>query len=103
MEASASNQDMGLDEFGLPKGDWEDSLMDTTADDLQNAMDVPLAGWAPYESLYGCAPPNSVLPKYSTIALMLNQAPTTVYYRGNGEDPLSFALRDAKATKSPKQ
>ena len=75
--------------------------MDITTADLRNAVNFPLGGWAPYESLYGCAPPNYVLSKDSTIALMLKQAPATAYYRGNDEDPLSFALRDAKATKVP--
>ena len=28
------NKDTGLDEFGLPIGDWEDFLMDITAQDL---------------------------------------------------------------------
>ena len=31
----------------------------------------------------------------------MNQAPSTVFYRGNDADPLSIALRDAKATKVP--
>ena len=43
MEDNVSIQDTGLDEFGLPKGDWGDSLMDLTAADLRNAMDSPLA------------------------------------------------------------
>ena len=34
MEDPFSKTDTGLDEFGLPKGDWEDSLMDITAEDL---------------------------------------------------------------------
>ena len=55
--------------------------MDLAADDLQNAVDFPLAGWAPYEALYGCAPPNPVLPKDSTIALLINNA--TVESLGN--------------------
>ena len=101
MEDNVSNQDVGLDEFCFPRGDWEDSLMDITADDLQNAMDFPLAGWAPYEALYGCAPPNFVLSKDSTVALLLNNSPKTIFYRGADEDPLSIALRDAKATKVP--
>ena len=46
MEDNVSIHDTGLDEFGLPRGDWEDSLVDLTAEDLQNAMDLPLAGWA---------------------------------------------------------
>ena len=46
-EDNVSNQGMDLDEFGLPKGDWEDRLLDITAEDLQNAADLPLAGWAP--------------------------------------------------------
>ena len=46
-EDAGSNHEMGLDEFGLPMGTWEDFLMDITADDLQNAANFPLAGWAP--------------------------------------------------------
>ena len=92
---------MGLDEFGLPIGDWEAFLMDLTAEDLKNAANSPLAGWAPREVLFGCAPPNPVLSKDSTIALLMNSAPSTVFYRGEDEDPLSIALRDAKATKVP--
>ena len=75
--------------------------MGLTAEDLQNAANLPLAGWAPYEDLYGCAPPTPVLSKNSTVALLMNDAPTTVFYRNNDEDPLSIALRDAKATKVP--
>ena len=41
-----SNKDTGLDEYGLPVGDWEDFLMDVCAQDLQNAVNFPLAGWA---------------------------------------------------------
>ena len=44
-EDNVSNQGTGLDEFGLPIGDWGDSLMDITADDLQNAASSPLALW----------------------------------------------------------
>ena len=47
MEDNTSNLDMGLDEFGLPRGDWDDFLMDLTEADLQNAMDFPLARRAP--------------------------------------------------------
>ena len=79
MEDNVSNQDVGLDEFGLPKGDWEDSLMDITADDLQNAMDFPLAGWAPYEALYGYAPPNLALSTDSTVALFLRNSSETIF------------------------
>ena len=42
---NASN--MGLDEHGLPLGNWEDNLMDVCEQDLQNAVNFPLAGWAP--------------------------------------------------------
>ena len=42
-----SNKDMGLDEHGLPLGDWGDYLMDVCEQDLQNAANFPLAGWAP--------------------------------------------------------
>ena len=75
--------------------------MDLTAEDLQNAVNSPLDGWAPYEVLFGRAPPISVLSKDSAIALLVNNAPSTVFYRGNDEDALSIALRDAHATKVP--
>ena len=64
-------------------------------------MDFPLAGWAPYEALYGCAPPKPVLSRDSAVASLINNAPTTIFYRGEDQDPLSIALRDAKATKVP--
>ena len=70
-------------------------------EDLQNALDFPLAGWAPYEALYGRAPPNPILSKDSAVALLINLAPTTIFYRGEDQDPLSIALRDAHATKVP--
>ena len=31
----------------------------------------------------------------------MNNAPSTVFYRGDDEDPLSIALRDAQSTKVP--
>ena len=62
MEDNVSIHDTGLDEFGLPRGDWEDSLMDLTAAVLQNAMDFPLAGWATYEVM-GVLHQNSYCPK----------------------------------------
>ena len=75
--------------------------MDLTAEDLQNAANFPLAGWALYEDLYGCAQPIPVLSADCAVALSVNNAPSTVFYRGDDEDPLSIALRDAKATKVP--
>ena len=87
-EENVSTLDTGLDEFGLPRGDWEDALMDLTAADLQNAMDFPLAGWAKCEVLYGCAPPEFVLSKDSAAALLIHDSPDTVFYRGEDQDPL---------------
>ena len=46
-----STWDRGVNEYGLPHGEWEDFLMDITAEDVQNALDYPLAGRAPYEIL----------------------------------------------------
>ena len=87
-EENVSTLDTGLDEFGLPRGDWEDALMDLTAVDLQNAMDLPLAGWAKYEVLYGCAQPKFVLFKDSAAALLIHDSPDTIFYRGEDQDPL---------------
>ena len=75
--------------------------MDLTAEDLENALDFPLAGWASCETLYGCDPPNPILSKDSAVALLINLAPTTMFYRGEDQDPLSIALRDAHAKKVP--
>ena len=75
-----SNQDTGLDEIGLPIGDWEDYLMDITAQGPQNAMNSPLAGWAPYNDLFGCDQPIPILPKDSAVALLMNDAPKTVFF-----------------------
>ena len=44
-------------------------LIDRTAEDLHNALDLPLEEWAPYEAFYGRAPPNSILSKDSAVAL----------------------------------
>ena len=75
--------------------------MDLTAEDLQNAMDLPLAGWAKYEALYGCAQPKFVLFKDSAAALLIHDSPDTICYRGEDQDPLSIALCDAHASKVP--
>ena len=93
--------DWGMNEYGFPRGEWEDFLMDVTVDDIQNALDYPLAGWAPYETLYGGAPPDPVLAKDSKVALLINHAPTTMFYRGDDQDTLSLALRDSMAMKVP--
>ena len=73
--------------------------MDVCEQDLQNAANFPLAGWAPYNELYGCDPPNSKLSEHSTVALLMNGDPQTVFYRRQDEDPLSIALRESKAQK----
>ena len=54
--------------------------MDLTAEDLQNAMDLPLAGWAKYEVLYVCAQPKFVLSKASAAALLIHDSPNTICY-----------------------
>ena len=53
--------------------------MDITAQDLQNAANFPLAGWAPYTDLYGCDQPTPILPNDSTVALLMNGASQTVF------------------------
>ena len=75
--------------------------MDVGEQDLQNAVAFPLAGWAPYNELSGRDPPNSILREHSTVALLMNDDPHTVFYRRNDEDPLSIALRESKAQKVP--
>ena len=60
-----------------------------------------MAGRGPYKDLYGCDPPTPILPKDSTVALLMNDAPKTVLHRRNDDAPLSIALRDSKATKVP--
>ena len=92
------NQDSETNEFGLPCGDWEDFLLDLTAEDIQNALDSPLAGWASYGEF---SPPNPVLSHDSAVKLLLNLAPDTIFYRGGDQDPLSIALRGANAVKVP--
>ena len=98
---NSSTWDRCVNEFGLPQGEWEDFLMDITAEDVQNALDYPLVGWAPYKDLYGCAPPDPVLAKDSKVALLIKHASTTMFYRGEDQDTLSLALRDAMAMKVP--
>ena len=64
-------------------------------------MNFPLAGLALYKELYGCDPPPPILPKDSTVALLMHDDPQTVLYRRNDEDPLSVALSETKAKKVP--
>ena len=96
-----ANKAEGPDEHGLPLGDWKDYLMDVCAQDLQNAANSPPAGWAPNKELYGCDPPKSILSEHSSVALLMNDDPQTVFLRRNDEDPLSIALRESQAQKVP--
>ena len=55
--------------------------MDVCEQDLQNAANFPLAGWAPYKELYGRDPPTSILSGQPTAALLMDDDPQTVSYR----------------------
>ena len=76
---SVSNQETGLDEFGLPAGGWQDFLMDVGLQGLQDAANFPLAGWASYKELYGCDPPTPILSKDSAVALLMHDDPQTEF------------------------
>ena len=68
-------------------------------EDLQNAIEMPTAGWPTYPALYGREPPLPLFYEQSRIAGWEGVGPTTTQNRSEGRDIISIALARAGAGK----
>ena len=100
-DVSSIPEEITTNEFRLPVGDWEGRLMDVTVQDLQNAIDFPLAGWPDYLDLYGRDQPDFVTSPNSTVALLPEDSSGAVFYCHQDGDLLSIALMEKGAQKAP--
>ena len=68
--------------------------------DIQNAIEMPTAGWPTYQQLYGRGHPVPLFYEQSQIAGLEGVDPTTTQNRSAGRDIVSMALARAGAEKS---
>ena len=79
----------------------EDTLRLALApEDLQNAIDMPTAGWPDYQVFFGRAPPIPLFYKQSQIAGLERVGPATTQNRSEGRHIVSIALARVGAGKA---
>ena len=79
-------------DYGILPIDEDALRLALVPEDLQNAIDMPTAGWPDYQVLYGREPPIPLFYEQSQIAGLERVGPTTTQNRSDGRDIGSAAL-----------
>ena len=88
-----------MQDYGLSASDEDAIRLAPEPKDLLNAMDLPIAGWPPYQELCRCDPPVPVVYEASQIAGLEGVGPRTTCYGVVGRDIVSRTLGAAIAVR----
>ena len=88
---------MNLADCGIIQIDEDAQRLALAPEDMQNAIEMPTAGWPTYQELYGRGNPVPLFYEQSQIAGLEGVDPTTTQNRSAGGDIVSMALGRAVA------
>ena len=86
-------------DYGILPIDEDKLRLALVPDNLQNAIDMPTAGWPTYQVLYGREPPIPLYYEQSQIAGLERVDPSTTQNRSEGKNIASIAPSRAGAVK----